>query len=46
MQLAIIYIPFLQPLFKTIPLGLYDWAIILPASLTGLIFSEIWKKKR
>jgi len=37
LQLAVIYVPFLQPLFKTVPLNLSDWLIILAMSSTGLL---------
>jgi Ca2+-transporting ATPase len=37
LQLAVIYVPFLQPLFKTISLNGSDWLIILAMSLSGLL---------
>ena len=42
-QLAVIYIPALQPLFKTVPLSLHDWAIILIVSSTAFFAMEITK---
>ncbi|MFQ6135496.1 MAG: cation-translocating P-type ATPase, partial [Nitrososphaerales archaeon] len=50
LQLAVIYIPMLQPSFGTVPLDILDWLIIIGVSSTGLIGVEIvkiflkWKK--
>jgi Ca2+-transporting ATPase len=41
--LAIIYVPFLQGPFDVVPLGLKDWLVILPVSLTGFIALELLK---
>ncbi len=41
--LAVIYIPLLQPLFDTFPLGLDDWKIILPLGFIPLIIGELFK---
>jgi len=41
--LIVIYIPFLQPVFHTYPLGLIDWGIILSFALLPLIISELYK---
>jgi Ca2+-transporting ATPase len=41
--LAIIYIPFLDPVFKTTWLTLEDWAIILPLILLPSIAAEVNK---
>jgi Ca2+-transporting ATPase len=37
LQLAVIYVPFLQPMFESVPLNLTDWLIILAMSFTGLL---------
>lgn len=36
LQLAVVYVPFLQPLFKTVPLNVSDWLIILAIATSGL----------
>ena len=43
LMLAIMYIPFLQGPFHVVPLGLEDWAFMLPISLTGFFSLEIAK---
>jgi Ca2+-transporting ATPase len=37
LQLAVVYIPFLQPLFKTVPLTASDWLIVLAIASSGLL---------
>jgi Ca2+-transporting ATPase len=37
LQLAVIYLPFFQPLFKTVPLTGSDWLIILAIASSGLL---------
>lgn len=32
MQLSVIYLPFLQPIFKTVPLNMFQWAMIIFAA--------------
>lgn len=39
----LIYVPFLQHIFDTVPLGLTDWFIIIPISSSILIIEEIVK---
>jgi Ca2+-transporting ATPase len=41
--LAIMYIPILQNPFHVLPIGLEDWAVVIPVSLTGFISIEIVK---
>ena len=41
--LATIYVPPLQPLFHTTPLGLSDWAVILTAALIPAVTVELTK---
>ncbi len=43
LQLAVVYIPFLQPVFNTVPLSLIDWLIIILLSSSALISVEIVK---
>jgi Ca2+-transporting ATPase len=41
--LAILYIPALQNPFHVLPIGLEDWIVILPVSLTGFVAVELIK---
>ena len=41
--LAVIYIPFLQPIFDTVPLGLAQWQYIAPMLLVPSIAAEVTK---
>ncbi|HOS69947.1 MAG TPA: calcium-translocating P-type ATPase, SERCA-type [Bacillota bacterium] len=41
--LAVIYIPFLQPIFKTVSLGIRDWVMILILSIVPVLTGEIYK---
>ena len=41
--LSVIYIPFLQPVFHTVPLGLIDWGVIMSFAFFPLIISELYK---
>jgi Ca2+-transporting ATPase len=43
LHLGIIYIPFLEPIFHTVPLSLRDWALMLAISALPLVFMEIYK---
>jgi Ca2+-transporting ATPase len=43
LQLAAIYIPFLQMAFRTVPLSLSDWQMIIPLASSTLIVMEIAK---
>jgi len=47
LQLAVIYVPFLQRLFKTVPLTGSDWLIVLAISVTGLfILPEVFMRRK
>jgi len=43
LQLAVVYVPWLQPLFRTMPLGLSDWILIVVLSLCIVGFGELRK---
>lgn len=43
MMLVVLYVPSLNTLFDTIPLGLDGWMVALPASLLPLVLGEIYK---
>jgi len=41
--LAVIYVPFLQPIFNTVPLGWVEWEIVLPLLLVPAVVAELTK---
>ena len=41
--LLVIYVPFLQPVFNTVPLGLAQWELVLPLLAVPAIVAEITK---
>lgn len=43
LQLAVVYLPAMNTVFRTEPLGVEEWLISLPISLSALVISEIWK---
>jgi len=43
MILAVIYIPFFNSIFNTLPMGWNEWAIILPLVLIPSIAAELTK---
>ncbi|NYT13524.1 MAG: hypothetical protein GKC01_03310, partial [Candidatus Methanofastidiosa archaeon] len=43
LHVAVVYVPFLQGFFHTVPLSLNDWAIIIPSAFTILIVDEVRK---
>jgi len=45
LQLIVIYVPFMQALFGTVPLSLVDWVLVLSLSSLGMIaaLGNMWK---
>jgi P-type Ca2+ transporter type 2C len=43
LQMAVVYVPFLQKVFKTEALGLFDWVLVIGISSFPLWAMEIWK---
>ena len=43
LQMAVVYLPFLQKIFKTESLGLFDWVLVLLISSLPLWAMEIYK---
>lgn len=43
LQLIVIYVPFFQTAFGTVPLSLSDWEVVLPLASTTLIAMELVK---
>jgi Ca2+-transporting ATPase len=41
--LGVIYLPFLQPIFNTVPLGWLEWEIVLPLLLVPAVVAELTK---
>jgi len=41
--LSVVYVPFLQPIFNTVPLGRQEWTVVLPLLLVPGIAAEITK---
>jgi Ca2+-transporting ATPase len=41
--LAVIYVPFLQPIFNTVALGWAEWQIVLPLLFVPAIVAELTK---
>ena len=46
LQLMVVYLPWFQNIFKTVPLDLKDWIIILAITSTAFIIPELWKLAR
>lgn len=46
--LAIIYVPFLDPIFDTTFLTMKEWSVVAPLSLVPALFAEItkWIRRR
>ncbi|MFA5345710.1 MAG: calcium-transporting P-type ATPase, PMR1-type [Candidatus Omnitrophota bacterium] len=45
LQMAVVYVPFLQKVFKTQNLGLFDWFLVVGISSFPLWAMEIWKTR-
>ena len=43
LQLAVIYVPFLQDAFKTVALDLVDWVVVILVSLSVFVVIEFYK---
>ncbi|VAV83644.1 Cation-transporting ATPase, E1-E2 family [hydrothermal vent metagenome] len=43
LQLCVIYVPFLQQVFHTVPLGWSDWGLMLLVAVPIFIFTELFK---
>ena len=43
LMFLVIYVPFVQPWFQTIPLGLEHWIVIVPCALVPFILNELRK---
>jgi Ca2+-transporting ATPase len=41
--LSVVYIPFFQSIFNTVPLGIREWSLVLPLLLVPFIAAEITK---
>jgi Ca2+-transporting ATPase len=41
--LAVLYIPFLQPIFKTFALSWYDWTIVIGYCTIPFLAGELYK---
>ncbi len=43
LQMTVVYVPFLQGVFRTSPLGFSDWLLAIGISSLPLWFMELWK---
>jgi hypothetical protein len=43
--MAVVYAPFLQKVFKTEALGLFDWVLVVGISSLPLWAMELWKRR-
>ncbi len=41
--LAVVYVPFLNPIFDTVPITLFEWAEMLPLILAPSVVAELTK---
>jgi P-type Ca2+ transporter type 2C len=46
LQLCVLYIPFMQEIFKTTPLSMTEWALVLLAASTAFLVPSIHKRIR
>ncbi|MDP3050927.1 MAG: cation-translocating P-type ATPase C-terminal domain-containing protein, partial [Eubacteriales bacterium] len=45
-QIAVIYVPALQFVFRTVPLTLEDWVVVIGVAMTVLVVVEMEKALR
>jgi Ca2+-transporting ATPase len=43
LQLLVIYTPPLNPIFKTTPIGLEEWVIVIVIGMSATLVAELWK---
>mgnify|MGYP002626559031 FL=1 len=43
LQVAAVYVPFLQAALRTVPLGVYDWGLIVAVALPVIAIGEAYK---
>lgn len=43
LQMIVVYVPFMQSIFSTVPLSLADWGWIVGLSIGAIALIEIWK---
>jgi len=41
--LAVIYIPFFDPIFSTVALGWQDWLVLIPFAMASAVAAELLK---
>ncbi|MFP4169542.1 MAG: cation-translocating P-type ATPase [Methanomassiliicoccales archaeon] len=46
LQLAMVYLPFFNEVFRTTPLGLQEWLLVIPLALSAFVVNEAWKMYR
>ncbi|NLF19780.1 MAG: hypothetical protein GX588_00060, partial [Clostridiaceae bacterium] len=43
LTMVVVYVPFLNPIFDTIPLALRDWAVIMAMAVIPFVMGELFK---
>jgi Ca2+-transporting ATPase len=43
LQIATVYVPFMQGVLKTVPLGWNEWALVIAVALLPVVLSEFYK---
>jgi Ca2+-transporting ATPase len=43
LQLLVVYLPFLNEVFRTEPIGISEWLITIPIALSAFVINELWK---